>query len=83
MLADVLVDLAFQDPAIVESSGLVVSDGLFVTTNDSGDSGRIFTVESSGTGPAVVEDAWSTIVVPPGYVLSSDAMGHLWIREKA
>ena len=38
----------------------------------------------SGTriaGPAIVEDAWSTIVVPPGYVLSSDAMGHLWVRE--
>jgi len=32
-------------------------------------------------GPAVVEDAWSTIIVPPGYVLSADAMGHLWIRE--
>ena len=32
-------------------------------------------------GPAVVEDAWSTIVVPPGYVLATDAMGHLWIRE--
>ena len=34
-------------------------------------------------GPAVVEDAWSTIVVPPGHVVSTDAMGHLWIREKA
>ncbi len=32
-------------------------------------------------GPAIVEDAWSTIVVPPGYTLGSDAMGHLWIRE--
>ena len=34
-------------------------------------------------GPAVVEDAWSTIVVPPGHVVSTDAMGHLWITEKA
>jgi N-methylhydantoinase A len=32
-------------------------------------------------GPAVVEDAWSTIIVPPGYVLRADAMGHLWINE--
>src|SRR5216683_708135 len=32
-------------------------------------------------GPAIVEDAWSTIVVPPGYVLRADAMGHLWINE--
>ena len=31
----------FQDPAIVESSGLVaLGDGTLVTTNDSGDSGR-------------------------------------------
>jgi N-methylhydantoinase A len=34
-------------------------------------------------GPAIVEDAWSTIVVPPGYVLRADAMGHLWINEVA
>jgi N-methylhydantoinase A len=34
-------------------------------------------------GPAVVEDAWSTIIVPPGYVLRADAMGHLWINEAA
>ena len=35
----------FQDPEIVESSGLVVVDGLFVTTNDSGDAGRVFAVD--------------------------------------
>ena len=32
-------------------------------------------------GPAIVEDAWSTIIVPPGYVLHADTMGHLWIKE--
>jgi N-methylhydantoinase A len=32
-------------------------------------------------GPAIVEDAWSTIVVPPGYLLRADALGHLWIKE--
>jgi N-methylhydantoinase A len=32
-------------------------------------------------GPAIVEDAWSTIVVPPGYTVSADRMGHLWIKE--
>jgi len=43
------VELTFQDPEIVESSGLVAtSDGFFVTTNDSGDSGRIFVVDRSG-----------------------------------
>ena len=34
-------------------------------------------------GPAVVEDAWATIIVPPGYTASADAMGHLWIKESA
>ena len=34
-------------------------------------------------GPAVVEDAWATIIVPPGYTASADTMGHLWIRESA
>jgi N-methylhydantoinase A len=32
-------------------------------------------------GPAIVEDAWSTIVVPPSYRLRADAFGHLWINE--
>ncbi|MGY2700466.1 hypothetical protein [Nocardioides sp. HB32] len=44
-----VADFAWQDPAIVESSGLVVSDGLFVTVNDSGDTGRVFTVDAAGT----------------------------------
>jgi hypothetical protein len=37
----------FQDPAIVESSGLVARDGTFVTVNDSGDSGRVFVVDAT------------------------------------
>ena len=32
-------------------------------------------------GPAIVEDAWSTIVVPPGYALHADPIGHLWIKD--
>jgi hypothetical protein len=40
--------LRFQDPRIVESSGLVVVGDLFVTTNDSGDSGRVFAVDRDG-----------------------------------
>ncbi len=39
----------FEDPAIVESSGLVARpDGLLVTVNDSGDVGRVFTVDRGG-----------------------------------
>ncbi len=48
----------FQDPEIIESSGLVVADDLAVTTNDSGDSGRIFTV-SLKTGRTVGVTRWS------------------------
>ncbi len=31
------------------------------------------------SGPAVVEDEWSTVIVPPGTSLSADASGHLHI----
>ena len=30
-------------------------------------------------GPVIVEDAWSTVVVPPGATLTADEMGHLHI----
>ena len=43
------VVVRFTDPEIVESSGLVVVGDLFVTTNDSGDTGRVFVVDA-GTG---------------------------------
>ncbi|MDN5896605.1 MAG: hypothetical protein L0H93_21615, partial [Nocardioides sp.] len=39
------VVLTFSDPDIVESSGLVVTDDVVVTANDSGDSARIFVVD--------------------------------------
>ena len=48
----------FQDPEIVESSGLAVVDGLLVTTNDSGDSGRLFTVDPASGRPSGVTQ-WS------------------------
>ena len=53
-----LADFAWQDPAIVESSSLVVSNGLFVTANDSGDSGRVFTVDGSGATVGVT--SWAS-----------------------
>jgi len=46
------VEFRFADPRITESSGLTVGDGYFVTTNDSGDAGRIYTVDP-GTGETV------------------------------
>src|SRR4249919_3002309 len=39
------VVFSFQDGDIIESSGLVVVDRLVVTTNDSGDTGRVFAVD--------------------------------------
>ena len=48
---------SFQDHDIVESSGLVVARGLVVTTNDSGDTGRVFTVDPA-TGKTVGTTGW-------------------------
>lgn len=39
---------SFADPEIIESSGLVVHDDLFVTVNDSGDGARVFAVDDDG-----------------------------------
>ncbi len=52
----------FQDPQIVESSGLVARDGLFVTVNDSGDSGRVFVLDAD-TCRTVGITSWSGDVV--------------------
>jgi hypothetical protein len=48
----------FQDPQIVESSGLVARDGLFATVNDSGDSARVFMVDA-GTCRTVGVTSWN------------------------
>src|SRR3954447_22202072 len=48
---------SFQDGDIIESSGLVVVNGLVVTTNDSGDTGRVFTVDPA-TGRTVGVTGW-------------------------
>jgi hypothetical protein len=55
---DARVELTFTDPAIVESSGLVARDGLVMTVNDSGDSGRVFAVDRS-SGETVGVTTWS------------------------
>ncbi|HEU4811193.1 MAG TPA: hypothetical protein VFT00_03535 [Nocardioides sp.] len=52
------VELTFRDPEIVESSGLVVRDGLVLTVNDSGDTGRVFAVDPA-TGETVGVTHWS------------------------
>ena len=47
----------FADPEIIESSGLVVADGLVVTVNDSGYSARVFTVDLD-SGRTVGTTSW-------------------------
>lgn len=69
----------FADPEIVESSGLVTVDGLVVTTNDSGDSGRVFAVDP-GTGRTVGTTSW------PGDPVDVEALapsgpGHVWVGD--
>jgi hypothetical protein len=52
------VVLSFADPEIVESSGLVASGDRVWTVNDSGDIGRVFTVDA-GTGRTVGVTYWA------------------------
>jgi hypothetical protein len=71
-------DFGFRDPAIVESSALVVSDGLFVTANDSGDEGRVFVVDGSGRTVGTTswaddpDDVEALAPGPPGQVWVGD-----------
>ena len=76
---DAEVAFEFQDPEIVESSGLVVIDGSVVTVNDSGDSARIFVVDPATgrttrtvTWGAEVDDVEALAPGPDGSVLVGD-----------
>lgn len=51
------VVLSFTDREIGEASGLAVVDGLVVTVNDSGDTGRVFAVDPA-TGDTVGVTSW-------------------------
>src|SRR4029077_15944321 len=63
------VAFSFQDPAIVEASALVLQDGLFLTVNDSGDTGRVFAVDRTGATVGVThwsDDPTDVESLPPG-----------------
>lgn len=70
----------FDDPAIDESSGLVVlSSGHVVTTNDSGDSARVFTVDPDN-GETQSTTSW------PGEAVDVEALapapgGAVWVGD--
>lgn len=69
----------FQDPQVVESSGLVVQDGLFLTTNDSGDTGRVFVVDpDSGETVGVTDWAESPVDVE---ALAPGGNGRVWVGD--
>jgi hypothetical protein len=78
---------SFTDPAIIESSALVVQDGLFLTTNDSGDSGRVFAVDASGDTVGVTHwssdptDCEALAPAGPGEVWVGDIGDNLAIRS--
>ena len=69
----------FEDVAIVESSGLVVQDGLFLTTNDSGDSGRVFAVDPA-SGRTVGVTRWAEEPVDVE-ALAPAGPGEVWVGD--
>jgi hypothetical protein len=69
----------FTDPDIVESSGLAVVDGLVVTTNDSGDSGRVFSIDPA-TGSTVGVTSWAGEPVDVE-ALAPAGTGHVWVGD--
>jgi hypothetical protein len=73
------VVFSFRDTDIIESSGLAVVDGLVVTTNDSGDSGRVFSVDPV-TGKTVDVTDWAD---DPTDVeaLAPDGPGAVWVGD--
>jgi outer membrane protein assembly factor BamB len=73
------VVFSFRDGEIVESSGLVVAGGLVVTTNDSGDTGRVFAVDPA-TGRTVGTTAWSSDAQDVEALAPLDD-AHVWVGD--
>jgi hypothetical protein len=70
---------SFQDPDIIESSGLAVVDGRVATINDSGDTGRVFAVDPAD-GRTVSTTHWED---DPTDVeaLAPDGQGGVWVGD--
>lgn len=71
---------AFQDPAITEASGLVVTDGLFVTMNDSGDSARVFAVDPH-TCRTVGVTRWHADAIDDESLAPAGSPGEVWVGD--
>ena len=72
------VVLTLSDPAIVEASALVVQDGLFITSNDSGDTGRVFAVDRRGRTVGVTHWSDSPTDVE---ALAPGGHGTVWVGD--
>jgi hypothetical protein len=70
---------SFADPEIVESSGLVAAGDRVWTTNDSGDTGRVFTVDTS-TGETVGVTYWADGPVDVE-ALAPAGPGRVWVGD--
>lgn len=75
---DSTVELTFQDPEIIESSGLALVGDLVVTTNDSGDEGRVFAVDP--TGETVGVTRWAEDPVDVEALAPGDG-GTVWVGD--
>lgn len=73
------VAFTFEDPAVVESSGLALVGDRVVTTNDSGDSARVFVVDPA-TGRTTKQVRWDA---DPSDVeaLAPAGDGHIWVGD--
>ena len=70
---------SFSDPTISEASALTpLGKGLYATTNDSGDSGRVFTVDSSGDTVGVTHWAADPVDVEG---LAPAGGNHVWVGD--
>jgi hypothetical protein len=70
---------SFQDSDIIESSGLVVVDGQVVTTNDSGDTARVFTVDPAD-GRTVGVTGWGNDATDVE-ALAPRSDGEVWVGD--
>ncbi len=69
---------AFSDPEITEASALLVHDGLFMTTNDSGHPGQVFVVDGSGDTVGVTH--WADHPVDTE-ALAPGGNGYVWVGD--
>jgi hypothetical protein len=72
--------LTIQDPGIDEASALVpLAGGLFATTNDSGDTGRVFVLD--GSGATVGTTYWERDPTDTEALAPARTPGRLWVGD--